>query len=90
MCVCVFLSNFPSFSSLSCSYSTCAYQHDASTAETCLFLPANLQCVVVYSKVLGLGEEDVRAVKQELNPMQGRVLSVTDMKRQIRISITQY
>lgn len=67
------------------------YQHDASTAETCLFLPAkSAQCVVVYSKVLGLGEEDVRAVKQELNPMQGRVLCVTDMKRQIRISITQY
>lgn len=81
VCVCVFLSNFPSFSSLSCSYSTCAYQYDASTAETCLFLPANPQCVVLYIKVLGLKEEDLRAVKQELSPMQGRLLHVTDMKK---------
>lgn len=81
MYVCVFLSNFPSFSSLSCSYSTCAYQHDASTAETCLFLPANLQCIALYIKVLGLKEEDLRAVKQELSPIQGRVLHVTDTKK---------
>lgn len=39
-------------------------------ASSCLLI-----CTVcsLYSKVLGLGEEDVRAVKQELNPMQGRV-----------------